>query len=211
MQPFTILSGVAAPLDRANVDTDQIIPKQFLKRIERTGFGQFLFYDWRYEADGITPDPGFELNDPRLAGATILVARRNFGSGSSREHAPWALDDFGFRCVIAPSFADIFFNNCFQNGLLPIVLPEETVDHLIKYLQANLGAQLKIDLPSQIISGEGLEPIAFEVDQFRKHRLLHGLDDIGLTLQHAQDITTFEAKRPHWASSVQESLRAITA
>jgi 3-isopropylmalate/(R)-2-methylmalate dehydratase small subunit len=211
MQPFTLLSGVAAALDRANVDTDQIIPKQFLKRIERTGFGEFLFFDWRYQADGKTPDPAFELNDPRLQGAQILVTRRNFGSGSSREHAPWALDQFGFRCIIAPSFADIFFNNCFQNGILPIVLGEEQVDALIKYLQANVGAHLSIDLANQTISGDGIEPIAFEVDQFRKHRLLNGLDDIGLSLQHETDITAFEKQRPHWASRVQDSVREITA
>jgi 3-isopropylmalate/(R)-2-methylmalate dehydratase small subunit len=205
MQPFTTLTGIAAPLDRANVDTDQIIPKQFLKRIERTGFGQFLFYDWRYEADGITPDPDFELNDPRLQGASILVAQRNFGSGSSREHAPWALDDYGFRCVIAPSFADIFFNNCFQNGLLPIVLPEATVASLIEYLQKNLGAQLTIDLPNQTISGEGIETIAFEIDPNRKNRLVNGLDDIGSTLQHADDISEFEKSRPAWGSRVLAS------
>ncbi len=202
MQPFTKLTGIAAPLDRANVDTDQIIPKQFLKRIERTGFGQFLFYDWRYEADGITPDPAFELNDPRLNGASILVAARNFGSGSSREHAPWALDDYGFRCVIAPSFADIFFNNCFQNGLLPIVLSEEQVAGLMEYLQSNLGAQLTVDLPNQTISGEGVETISFEIDPHRKHRLVNGLDDIGSTLQNEGDITTFEGSRPVWKSKV---------
>ena len=202
MQAFTTLTGIAAPLDRANVDTDQIIPKQFLKRIERTGFGQFLFYDWRYHADGETPRDDFELNDVKLRGAQILVAQRNFGSGSSREHAPWALDDYGFRCVIAPSYADIFFNNCFQNGLLPIVLPEETVAELIAHLQKNLGAQLTIDLPSQTISGEGITPISFEIDEFRKYRLLNGLDDIGMTLQHDADIAQFETKRPHWASKV---------
>jgi 3-isopropylmalate/(R)-2-methylmalate dehydratase small subunit len=206
MQPFTTLTGVAAPLDRANVDTDQIIPKQFLKRIERTGFGQFLFYDWRYEADGITPDPAFELNDPRLTGASILVAARNFGSGSSREHAPWALDDYGFRCVIAPSYADIFFNNCFQNGILPIVLSEAQVAALMQYLQAHLGASLTIDLPSQTISGEGIEPISFEIDAFRKHRLVHGLDDIGSTLQHESDITQFEKSRPAWGSRVTQAV-----
>lgn len=195
MQPFTVLTGIAAPLDRANVDTDQIIPKQFLKRIERTGFGQFLFYDWRYQADGKTPNPEFELNDPKLQGATILVAARNFGSGSSREHAPWALDDYGFRCVIAPSFADIFYNNCFQNGILPIVLPEETVAILLHHLQHNLGMQLTIDLPEQTVSGEGFVA-NFEIDQFRKHRLLNGLDDIGMTLQNESDITAFEATRP---------------
>lgn len=203
MQPFTTLTGIAAPLDRANVDTDQIIPKQFLKRIERTGFGQFLFYDWRYEADGITPDPSFELNDPHLAGASILVAARNFGSGSSREHAPWALDDYGFRCVIAPSYADIFFNNCFQNGILPIVLPEETVAQLMQFLQQNLGAQLTINLPHQTISGAGIATISFEIDPFRKNRLVNGLDDIGSTLQHETDISQFEKTRPLWASRVQ--------
>lgn len=205
MQPFTTLTGIAAPLDRANVDTDQIIPKQFLKRIERTGFGQFLFYDWRYEADGITPDPAFELNDARLQGASILVAARNFGSGSSREHAPWALDDYGFRCVIAPSYADIFFNNCFQNGILPIVLSEEQVASLMQYLQNHLGAQLTIDLPNQTISGEGIAPLPFEIDPFRKHRLMHGLDDIGSTLQHENDIAEFEKSRPAWGSRVLAS------
>jgi len=206
MQPFTLLSGVAASIDRANIDTDQIIPKQFLKRIERTGFGQFLFFDWRYLEDGKTPDPEFNLNDPRLQGAQILVTRRNFGSGSSREHAPWSLDDYGFRCVIAPSFADIFFNNCFQNGILPIVLPEETVDTLIKYLQANIGARLSIDLPNQTISGDGIETISFDIDPFRKHRLVEGLDDIGMTLQHADEIASFESKRPKWSSRVQDSV-----
>src|SRR5215213_9678043 len=184
MQPFTTLTGIAAPLDRANVDTDQIIPKQFLKRIERTGFGQFLFYDWRYEADGITPNPDFELNHPAYQGATILIAARNFGSGSSREHAPWALEQYGFRCIIAPSFADIFFNNCFQNGILPIVLPEEQVAQLMQKVQEQPGTQLTIDLPSQTIKDEDGLSIPFDIDPFRKHRLLHGLDDIGTTLQH---------------------------
>jgi 3-isopropylmalate/(R)-2-methylmalate dehydratase small subunit len=205
MQPFTTLTGIAAPLDRANVDTDQIIPKQFLKRIERTGFGQFLFFDWRYEADGITPNPEFILNTPALHGASILVAARNFGSGSSREHAPWALDDYGFRCIIAPSYADIFFNNCFQNGILPIVLPEETVAYLLKYLQQHMGAELSIDLPNQTISGEGIETIHFEIDPHRKHRLVHGLDDIGMTLQHGDAITQFESRRPAWKSRVKEA------
>ncbi len=202
MQPFTTLTGIVAPLDRANVDTDQIIPKQFLKRIERTGFGQFLFYDWRYEADGVTPNLEFELNDPRLKGAVVLLAQRNFGSGSSREHAPWALDDFGFRCVIAPSFADIFYNNCFQNGLLPIVLPEEIVERLMKQAQGNLGSQLTIDLPNQTITDQNGCATTFEIDPFRKMRLVNGLDDIGMTMQHEPDITTFEAKRPAWTSRV---------
>ena len=197
MQPFTTLTGIAAPLDRANVDTDQIIPKQFLKRIERTGFGQFLFFDWRYKSDGITPDPDFELNDSALQGAQILVAQRNFGSGSSREHAPWSLDDYGFRCVIAPSFADIFYNNCFQNGILPIVLSEDSVGVLLKLLQNNLGMELTVDLPAQRISGEGFDA-EFEIDEFRKHRLLNGLDDIGMTLQNEGDITAFERNRPAW-------------
>ena len=205
MQPFTVLTGIAAPLNRANVDTDQIIPKQFLKRIERTGFGQFLFYDWRFEADGITPNPEFELNHPALQGATILVAARNFGSGSSREHAPWALDDYGFRCIIAPSYADIFYNNCFQNGILPIVLSEDEVAKLMKWTQENLGAQLSIDLPGQTISGEGIEPIHFDIDPHRKHRLVNGLDDIGTTLQHESEITEFEATRPVWSSRVKLS------
>lgn len=201
MQPFTVLTGVAAPLDRANVDTDQIIPKQFLKRIERTGFGQFLFFDWRYLADGQTPDPSFELNDPKLAGASILVTARNFGSGSSREHAPWALDDYGFRCIIAPSFADIFYNNCFQNGILPIVLGEETVAVLLKHLQANLGMTLTVDLPNQKVFGEGFEA-SFDIDAFRKHRLINGLDDIGMTMQHESDISRFETTRPSYKPSL---------
>jgi 3-isopropylmalate/(R)-2-methylmalate dehydratase small subunit len=205
MQPFKTLTGIAAPLDRANVDTDQIIPKQFLKRIERTGFGQFLFYDWRYEADGITPDPAFELNAPELKGATILVAGRNFGSGSSREHAPWALDDYGFRCVIAPSYADIFYNNCFQNGILPITLPEEQVQQLMKAAQQKPGYQVTIDLPAQTISGEDGLQFSFEIDPFRKHRLENGLDDIGMTLQHETEITRFEQSRPSYKPSLAAS------
>lgn len=203
MQPFVTLTGIVAPLDRANVDTDQIIPKQFLKRIERTGFGQFLFYDWRYEADGITPNPDFELNAPAYEGATILVAGRNFGSGSSREHAPWALDDYGFRCIIAPSYADIFYNNSLQNGILLIRLPEATVQQLIKKAQQQPGYQLTVDLPSQTIRDEAGLSIAFEIDPYRKNRLLHGLDDIGTTMQHESEITTFEQQRPKWSSRVK--------
>lgn len=201
MQPFTVLTGIAAPLDRANVDTDQIIPKQFLKRIERTGFGEFLFFDWRYESDGKTPDPSFVLNDSRLQGAQILVADRNFGSGSSREHAPWALDQYGFKCVIAPSFADIFYNNCFQNGLLPVVLSEDSVAILLDKLKANLGMELTVDLESQTVRGEGFEA-TFDVDPFRRERMLKGLDDIGLTMQHEGEITSFEAERPSWMASL---------
>ena len=201
MQPFTNLTGIAAPLDRANVDTDQIIPKQFLKRIERTGFGEFLFFDWRYEADGKTPDPSFILNDPRLGGAQILVAARNFGSGSSREHAPWALDQYGFKCVIAPSFADIFYNNCFQNGLLPVVLSEDSVAILLAKIEANLGMEVSVDLELQTVRCEGFEA-TFEVDPFRRERMLNGLDDIGLSLQHEGKINAFEANRPKWMASL---------
>ncbi len=202
MQPFTTLSGIAAPLDRANVDTDQIIPKQFLKRIERTGFGEFLFFDWRYNEDG-TPNSEFILNDARLQGAQILVSERNFGSGSSREHAPWALDQYGFRCVIAPSFADIFYNNCFQNGLLPVILSEDSVAILLDLINKNLGMTLTVDLEAQTVRGEGFEA-HFEVDQFRKHRMLLGLDDIGMTMQNEGDITTFENTRPSWKATLAE-------
>jgi 3-isopropylmalate/(R)-2-methylmalate dehydratase small subunit len=194
LEPFVKLTGIAAPLDRANADTDQIIPKQFLKRIERTGFGQFLFFDWRYLEDGTTPNPEFELNAPELKGAEILVAGKNFGCGSSREHAPWALLDYGFRALIAPSYADIFYNNCFKNGILPITLPEETVTNLISLLQANLGATMTVDLESQTITCPNGNTIPFEVDPFRRELLLKGLDDIGLTLQHEPDITAFEKK-----------------
>ncbi|RYX82642.1 3-isopropylmalate dehydratase small subunit [bacterium] len=203
MQPFTTLTGIAVPLDRANVDTDQIIPKQFLKRIERTGFGDFLFFDWRYLEDGKTPDPEFVLNDPRLVGAQILVAARNFGSGSSREHAPWALDQYGFKCVIAPSFADIFYNNCFQNGVLPVVLSEDSVAILLELVAKNLGMTLTVDLESQTVRGEGFEA-SFDIDSFRKHRMLLGLDDIGMTMQHESDISEFESKRPNWKANLAQ-------
>jgi len=193
MQHFTIHQGVVATLDRANVDTDQIIPKQFLKRIERTGFGQFLFYDWRFEEDGQTENPAFELNRVDVKGASILVTRRNFGSGSSREHAVWALDDFGFRCVIAPSFADIFFNNCFKNGLLPITLPEADVEELFRRAEEHAPYQLTVDLENQIIRDDlGFER-PFEVEPHRRHCLLEGLDDIAQTLQHEDKIAAYEA------------------
>ena len=191
MKPFTTHTGLVAALDRANVDTDQIIPKQFLKRIERTGFGQFLFFDWRQLPDG-SPDPHFELNRPECQGATVLLARRNFGCGSSREHAPWALEDFGFRAVIAPSFADIFYNNCFKNGLLPVRLPEEQMDDLFQRAARHPAYKLTIDLPSRTVRDEhGLE-LSFEVDDFRRHCLLNGLDDIGLTLKQADKIAAYE-------------------
>jgi 3-isopropylmalate/(R)-2-methylmalate dehydratase small subunit len=191
MQPFTKLTGLVATLDRNNVDTDQIIPKQFLKRIERTGFGQFLFYDWRYLEDGTTPNPEFHLNRPELQGASVLVAQRNFGCGSSREHAPWALEDYGFRVVIAPSFADIFYNNCFKNGMLPIRLSEEQVADLFRRAEKP-GYKLTVDLVDQTIKDDAGLNLTFEVDDFRRHCLLNGLDDIGLTLKHEDKITAFE-------------------
>jgi 3-isopropylmalate/(R)-2-methylmalate dehydratase small subunit len=194
MEPFVRLTGVAAPLDRVNADTDQIIPKQFLKRIERTGFGQFLFFDWRYQADGKTPDPAFELNAPALQGATILVTGKNFGCGSSREHAPWALLDYGFRTIIAPSYADIFYNNCFQNGILPVVLPEDQVADLMARLQAEPGATVTVDLEAQKVFGPKGFEASFDVDPFRRECLLKGLDNIGLTLQHEGDITSYEQR-----------------
>jgi 3-isopropylmalate/(R)-2-methylmalate dehydratase small subunit len=193
MQSFTKLTGLVAPMDRMNVDTDQIIPKQFLKRIERTGFGQFLFFDWRFHDDGKTPNPTFELNHPQFQGASILLARQNFGSGSSREHAPWALLDYGFRVLIAPSYADIFYNNCFKNGMLPIVLPDATVSDLFARLRANPGYQLTVDLEQQTITDASGLKLKFDVDAFRRHCLLNGLDDIGLTLEHEGKISEYEA------------------
>jgi 3-isopropylmalate/(R)-2-methylmalate dehydratase small subunit len=197
MESFTKLTGLAAPLDRVNADTDQIIPKQFLKRIERTGFGQFLFFDWRYEADGTTPNPEFELNQPQYAGAVILITGKNFGCGSSREHAPWALADYGFKAILAPSYADIFYNNCFKNGILPVVLPEDTIAMLLERGKAE-GYTMTVDLENQIVSDTQGFSQPFEVDAFRRHCLLNGLDDIGLTLQHEPDITAYESKRPLW-------------
>ncbi|MFM1904137.1 MAG: hypothetical protein RLZZ440_2037 [Planctomycetota bacterium] len=196
MEPFTTHEGVVAALDRANVDTDQIIPKQFLKRIERTGFGQFLFCDWRFLPDG-SPDPAFELNRPEAAGATVLLARRNFGCGSSREHAPWALADYGFRAVIAPTFADIFFNNCFQNGMVPVKLAEADVDELFRRAAAAAAAgqpyRLKVDLRECTVSDDAGFSRGFAVDPFRRQCLLEGLDDIALSLRHADEITAWES------------------
>ena len=195
MQALTQHTGIVAPLEAMNVDTDQIIPKQFLKRIERTGYGDVLFYDWRYLDDGKTPNPDFELNQERYAGASILLAQDNFGCGSSREHAVWALTDFGFRAVIAPSFADIFFNNSFKNGLLPIVLSEKIVDDLFKLAVGKPGYQLTVDLEAQLVRREDGTEHPFEVDPFRRECLLKGLDDIALTLQHADEIRAYEARR----------------
>ncbi len=195
MEPFVKHKGVVAPINRVNVDTDQIIPKQFLKRIERTGFGQFLFNDWRFNDDG-SPNEDFILNKPGYSGASVLVAGRNFGSGSSREHAPWALQDFGFRCVIAPSFADIFYNNCFQNGLLPVTLPEETVNRILEKAESQPGYNLNVDLEGLRVWDDDEEVSAeFDVEAFRRHLLLNGLDDIGLTLEHEDAIAAYERKR----------------
>ncbi len=202
MQKYTVLDGLVAPLDRANVDTDAIIPKQFLKSIKRSGFGPNAFDEWRYLDHGEPGmdnskrplNPDFVLNQPRYQGAQILLARENFGCGSSREHAPWALEDYGFRAIIAPSFADIFFNNCFKNGLLPIRLDAEKVDALFKAVEANAGYKLKIDLERQTINAPDGTVYKFEVEPFRKHCLLNGLDDIGLTLQHVGEIQAYEAK-----------------
>ncbi|MBI2965726.1 MAG: 3-isopropylmalate dehydratase small subunit [Chloroflexi bacterium] len=198
MEPFKKLTGLVAPLDRGNVDTDQIIPKQFLKRVERTGFGEFAFFDWRY-LEYPTLNPKFVLNEPRYKGATILVAGPNFGSGSSREHAPWALMEYGFRAIIAPSFADIFRSNCFQNGLLPVVLSQEGVNTVMGKALKRAGYRATVDLETQTVSdAEGFSE-KFEIDQFRKDSLLKGLDDIGRTMVKGDLISAFEARRtPRW-------------
>ncbi|GLR12908.1 3-isopropylmalate dehydratase small subunit [Chitinimonas prasina] len=203
MQAFTTLQGLVCPLDRANVDTDAIIPKQFLKSIKRSGFGPNLFDEWRYLDHGEpgmdnskrAVNPDFVLNHPRYQGAQVLLARENFGCGSSREHAPWALDDHGFRVVIAPSFADIFFNNCYKNGLLPIVLPTEVVDQLFQETAASEGYRLTVDLAAQTVTTPSGASFGFDVTAHRKHCLLNGLDEIGLTLNHADKIKAFEAQR----------------
>ena len=203
MEKFKTFTGKVCPLDRANVDTDAIIPKQFLKSIQRTGFGPNLFDEWRYLDHGEPgmdpasrqPNPDFVLNDPRYAGASILLARKNFGCGSSREHAPWALADYGFKVIIAPSFADIFYNNCFKNGILPIVLDEARVEQLFTLAGAEEALQIEVDLEQQVLTPVAAESISFDVDSFRKHCLLEGLDDIGLTLQHVDDIRAYEERR----------------
>ena len=194
MTPFRIHTGLAASLDRPNVDTDQIIPKQFLKRVERTGFGQFLFYDWRFAADG-SPEASFPLNDPRYSAASILLAGKNFGCGSSREHAPWALADYGFRAIIAPSFADIFANNSRKNGLLPVTLSDDEVAHLVKRAEESAGYQLTINLEDKIVTDTDGFLARFTIGDFERYCLLEGLDDIGLTLQHAEAIDAYEAQR----------------
>jgi 3-isopropylmalate/(R)-2-methylmalate dehydratase small subunit len=194
MRAFKKHSGLVATMDRSNVDTDQIIPKQFLKRIERTGFGQFLFFDWRFDESGNTISD-FELNLPRFEGASILVARKNFGNGSSREHAVWALDDFGFRCVIAESFADIFYNNCSKNGVLPVRLSESEVNQIHQNVASNEGYQLTVDLEKASVSDNAGFEASFEIDDYRRQCFLEGLDHIALTLQHADKITEFEKNR----------------
>lgn len=195
MQPFHVHKGKAVPLYRPNIDTDQIIPKQFLKRIEKTGFGEFLFYDWRREKGGLL-DPEFTLNQPRYTGASILLAAKNFGCGSSREHAVWALADFGFRAVIAPTFGDIFANNCVQNGVLTVALKEEEVAELVKRSDTIPGYRLTIDLERRKVTDDGGFSASFALDETIRHRLLEGLDDIGVTLQHEAEITAYEAKHP---------------
>ena len=195
MEPFVRVHGGVVPMNRVNVDTDQIIPKQFLKRVERDGFGQFLFNDWRYNADG-SVNPEFILNKPGYEGADILVAGRNFGCGSSREHAPWALGGYGCRCVIAPSFADIFNGNCFQNGILPVILPEETVQQIIEKAEKDPGYKLHVDLEAQRVWDDSEEVVAtFDLEPFRRYSLLNGLDDIGLTMEREDDISKFESQR----------------
>ncbi len=194
MRALTRHTGLVVPLDRSGVDTDQIIPKQFLKRIQRTGFGRFLFFDWRFDDDG-SDNPQFELNRPEYAGASILLTRRNFGCGSSREHAPWALEDYGFRVLIAPSFADIFYNNCFKNGMLPIRLEEAVVDDLFARAARHEGYTLSVDLESRTIRDEHGLSLRFEVDEFRRDCLLGGLDDVALTLKHEEKITAYEQAR----------------
>jgi 3-isopropylmalate/(R)-2-methylmalate dehydratase small subunit len=203
MQAFTVHKGLVAPMDRENVDTDAIIPKQFLKSIKRSGFGPNLFDEWRYLDKGEPgqdhvprkPNPDFVLNQPRYAGASVLLARRNFGCGSSREHAPWALEQYGFRALIAPSYADIFFNNCFKNGLLPVVLPEAEVAKLFDEVFGFVGYQLTLDLPRQVVVKPDGTELPFDVQPFRKYCLVNGFDDIGLTLRHADKIRAFEAER----------------
>jgi 3-isopropylmalate/(R)-2-methylmalate dehydratase small subunit len=193
MEPLTKHTGLVAPLEALNVDTDQIIPKQFLKRIERTGYGDFLFFDWRYLDNG-DPDPEFELNESRYEGASILLTKDNFGCGSSREHAPWALHDYGIRCILSPSYADIVYNNCFNNGMLPIILPGDVIESLFAEVRANQGYQLTVDVDEQKIIKPDGSSIPFELDSFRKYCLMNGLDQIGLTLMHEDRIAEYEAK-----------------
>ncbi len=205
MEKYTKHTSVAALMNRSNVDTDQIIAKQFLKKVERTGFGVHLFHDWRYLEDGVTPNPDFELNKPTFEGAKILVTGDNFGCGSSREHAPWAIDDYGFNTIISTSFADIFYNNCFKNGILPIVVDAATLKALMAEIEANEGVEFTVDLEAQTVSTPAGTSVSFEIDEFRKTNLLNGLDDIGLTLEQTDKIDAYEVKHKQqfpwlWAS-----------
>jgi 3-isopropylmalate/(R)-2-methylmalate dehydratase small subunit len=204
MKPYTKHTGLVAPLDRVNVDTDQMVPKQFLKLCTREGFGRILFYDWRYMA-GEKPNPEFVLNDPRYKGASVLLARANFGCGSSREHAPWAILDYGFRAIIAPSYADIFYNNCFKNGILPLTLPNDQIDELFKRTEQNQGYRLTVDLEQNVVTDEMGLKYPFTVDPFRRNCLLKGLDDIGLSLVHEAEISAFEKKNLR-VPAMQEAL-----
>ena len=204
MEPFRTVNGIAAPMPRPNVDTDQIIPKQFLKRIERTGYGPFLFYDWRFEADGVTERADFELNREPWRGAPVLIAGRNFGSGSSREHAVWALQDYGIRAVIAPSFSDIFYNNALKGGLLPVRLPEAVVDRWLDIAQEVPGLEATVDLDACTVTFND-ETQPFDIDPESRHRLLEGLDDISLTLQHESDIGDYEQRRPTFMPTTELS------
>jgi 3-isopropylmalate/(R)-2-methylmalate dehydratase small subunit len=206
MQPFKTHTGLVLPIDRVNVDTDQMVPKQFIKLQTKQGFARTLFYDWRY-LPGEKPNPEFILNWPRYKGASVMLARANFGCGSSREHAPWAVADYGFRVLIAPSFADIFYNNCFKNGILPVMLPESQVDELFKRVEAQEGYSLTADLPAQTITDATGLSYKFEIDPYRKHVLLEGLDDIGLTLKHEPDISAFEHER-HPSATMYEAVDA---
>lgn len=206
MKPFTTHTGLVLPMDRVNVDTDQMVPKQFLKLQTKDGFGRFLFYDWRY-LPGEKPNPDFILNWPQYKGASILLARDNFGCGSSREHAPWAIADYGFRVLLAPSYADIFYSNCFKNGILPAILSAEQVNELFKRVQAEEGYKLTVDLANQTLSDAHGLSYKFQVDEFRKHVLLEGLDDIGLTMKHAAEISAFEQKW-HPAAHVYDAVDA---
>jgi len=196
MNPFTKHTGLVAPIDRVNVDTDQMVPKQFLKLLTREGYGRILFFDWRY-LPGEKPNPDFVLNKPRYKGASVIVARANFGCGSSREHAPWAIHDYGFRAILAPSYADIFYNNCFKNGILPVTLPDAQIDEIFKRTEANEGYRVTVDLEQQIVTDDKGLRYSFTVDPFRRECLLKGLDDIGLTLVHEAEISAFEKKHLH--------------
>ena len=208
MNPFRVHTGLVVPLDRPDVDTDQIIPKQFLKRVERTGFGQFLFYDWRFLADG-QPDSSFPLNEPRYRGASILIAGKNFGCGSSREHAPWALADYGFRAIIASSFADIFANNCLKNGLLPVILPNDRVAKLMRQAKDIGNYKFTVDLEQKVVRDDHGFSASFEIGDFRRQCLLEGLDDIGLTLKHEAEIAAYEMNRPRWMTSSKSSEQTV--